>query len=42
MATVKSSNEPETIAVEANGAGGTSTAEVVTLDIGDPTFMATA
>src|SRR5215208_891117 len=42
MATVKTSNEPETIAVEANGAGDTSAAEVVTLDISDPTFMATA
>ena len=42
MATVKTSNEPETIAAEANGAAGASGAEVVKLDISDPTFMATA
>jgi cytochrome P450 len=42
MATVKTSHEPETIAVEANGAGEASAAEVVKLDISDPTFMATA
>ena len=42
MATVKTSNEPESIAVEANGAVPPSAAEVVKLDITDPTFMATA
>src|SRR5215207_6797925 len=42
MATVKTSNEPETIAAESNGAAGASGAEVVKLDISDPTFMATA
>ena len=42
MATVKTSNEPETIAVDANGAGDAAAAEVVKLDISDPTFMATA
>jgi cytochrome P450 len=42
MATVKISDVPETIAADANGAGAAPAAEVVKLDISDPTFMATA
>ena len=42
MATVKTSNEPETIAAEPNGAVPPSASDVVKLDISDPTFMATA
>ena len=42
MATVKTSNEPDTILAEANGAVPPSAAEVVKLDISDPAFMATA
>ena len=42
MATVKTSNEPETIAAEPNGAVPQSASEVVKLDITEPTFMATA
>src|SRR5215217_4620787 len=42
MAPAKTSNEPQTIAAEANGAGASQASEVVTLDISDPTFMATA
>jgi cytochrome P450 len=42
MAIVKTSNESETIPVEANGAASAAEAEVVRLDIGAPTFMATA
>ena len=41
MATVKTSDVPQTIATEANGRVSSST-EVVKLDITDPTFMATA
>src|SRR5918997_4759836 len=41
MATVKTSDMPQTIATEANG-GAPSSTEVVKLDITDPTFMATA
>jgi cytochrome P450 len=42
MANVKTANEPETIAVDANGAGAAPAPEIVRLDISDPTFMATA
>ena len=42
MANVKTANEPETIAVDANGAGALPAPEIVRLDISDPTFMATA
>src|SRR5215210_1327593 len=42
LATVRTSHVPQTIAADANGAGAPSVPEVVTLDIGDPTFMATA
>jgi len=40
--TVKTSNEPETITPEPNGAIPPSATDVVKLDITDPTFMATA
>jgi cytochrome P450 len=42
MANVKTANEPETIAVDANGAGAAPAPEIVRLDISDPTFMTTA
>jgi hypothetical protein len=42
MATVKTSNEPETITAEPNGAVPQSASDVVKLDITEPTFMATA
>jgi cytochrome P450 len=42
MANVKTANEPETIAVDANGTGALPAAEIVRLDISDPTFMTTA
>src|SRR5918995_548607 len=42
MATVKTSQEPETTVAEANGVDGATDSEIVRLDISDPTFMATA
>jgi cytochrome P450 len=42
MANVKTANGPETITVDANGAGALPAPEIVKLDISDPTFMATA
>jgi cytochrome P450 len=42
MATVKTSDVPETIVAEANGAVPPSATEVVELDLRDPQFMATA
>src|SRR5215211_7277322 len=42
MATVKTSDAPQTIAADANGAVESPPSDVVKLDISDPTFMATA